>query len=615
MIRDGKLQVHYKEIPERIRRWFGGRIEDDRELDYWDYDLRNQTLLHRDAAGYYEFAHKSLAEFFVAVKFATELGGLHENVLSTYREVQGQPNRSLEHESGLDQLVQTFGFFASRDERIKAAWNFLPWLLEPKRVKERLVELILSCRNRHAADCGFVAGNSLTILQEFGLTTAPDGKTFRGADLSFLPLSHAHFSPFHSADFSNASLKGSDLSCAEIPLPILQKADLRNASCKQMRLGGRGSTMRTWVLGFDDVLGATRVVQNVQNGIPILSLHWHQGGTLFAGAMDGTIREWPDEAGAEAYFCPGIPAWIEDVRRHWQDPDGWILWSREGVYSWDSIGTARKLVAPVLGRAGLLSAIDNGGRHLLSWKDEGALALHDLDSGQELLRTPADLRQICAVALNYESNIYAAGTTDGCLLVWRELGKSATTHILKPGIRISAIHIADSPQMLFAAGLEEREGRFFLNLWAWDLDTERNLWHKSERIFNPRAIESDINERVSLRHNEATGLLAVATGDMDAPVRLIEGANGTPVCRLRECPKVQAVAFNPQKPQLAIGHDHGSVSIWDCDQSSATFATCLRILDVRLNAQGLASRERRDWMRPLFGPDNGSRFKVRDSNF
>lgn len=586
MLRDGKLQVHYKEIPERIRRWFGGRIEEDRELDCWDYDLRNQTLLHRDAAGYYEFAHKSLAEFFVAVKFAAELGGLHENVLSTYREVQGQPNRSLEHESRLDQLVQTFGFFASRNERIKAAWNFLPWILDPKRVKKRLVEIILSCRNRHAADCGFVAGNALTLLQEFGLATAPDGKTFRGTDLSFLPLAHARFSPFHSADMSNASLKSSDLSYSEIPLPIFQEADLGNANCKRLRLGGRGSNTRTWARGFEGVLGATRVIHDVENGIPILSLHWHPDGNLFAGAMDGTIREWQDGMGEESCHCSGIPFWVECVRRHWQDSNGWIIWYREGVFSLDSQGNRRKLVAPVSGTPGFLSAIDNGGQHLPSWKDEGALALYDLDSEQELLSTGGGLTNICAVDLSHASGTYAAGTTNSHLLVWKDLNKSATTHLLKQGVAISALHISDSEHTLFAAGLEERGNLYYLNLWAWDLNAEKVLWHRCDPVFNRRAFGIEINERITLRHNKAEGLLSVATGDMDVPVRLMEAATGSPVFNLRECPAAQTVTFNPQKPELAIGHDHGSVSIWDCDRSSATFATCLRILDVRLNAQG-----------------------------
>lgn len=66
MIVQGNLRVHYSSLPNRIMEYFGEKIDDQHVLDIWDYDLRNQTLLHRDGAGYYEFAHKSIAEYFAA---------------------------------------------------------------------------------------------------------------------------------------------------------------------------------------------------------------------------------------------------------------------------------------------------------------------------------------------------------------------------------------------------------------------------------------------------------------------------------------------------------------------------------------------------------------------
>ena len=76
-------------LPERIQSYFGDRIRDQHELDTWDYDLRNQTLLHRDAAGYYEFAHKSLAEYFTALKISSQAGLLSPMFKSGYLESDG----------------------------------------------------------------------------------------------------------------------------------------------------------------------------------------------------------------------------------------------------------------------------------------------------------------------------------------------------------------------------------------------------------------------------------------------------------------------------------------------------------------------------------------------
>ena len=64
-------KIHYREIPVRIGAYLGVDTRDD--LDAYDYDLRTQTLLIRDEDGYYEFAHKSILEFFIARKLVGEM--------------------------------------------------------------------------------------------------------------------------------------------------------------------------------------------------------------------------------------------------------------------------------------------------------------------------------------------------------------------------------------------------------------------------------------------------------------------------------------------------------------------------------------------------------------
>jgi hypothetical protein len=88
MIQTGKLRMHYGDIPDKILEYFGDRITDRHELDYWNYDLRAQTLLHRDASGFYEFAHKSLAEYFAAYKLAAECGSLGKEFRAAYLETK-----------------------------------------------------------------------------------------------------------------------------------------------------------------------------------------------------------------------------------------------------------------------------------------------------------------------------------------------------------------------------------------------------------------------------------------------------------------------------------------------------------------------------------------------
>lgn len=118
MIRKDELSIHFSEIPEVIIQYFGSQIKAKGELDNWDYDLRNATLLHRDAYGNYEFAHKSLAEYFVAFKFVAELGCLSKEFKETY--IEGDlhsadiPYKPL----NIMELAKTFGSISLLDNTL-----------------------------------------------------------------------------------------------------------------------------------------------------------------------------------------------------------------------------------------------------------------------------------------------------------------------------------------------------------------------------------------------------------------------------------------------------------------------------------------------------------------
>src|SRR6185369_14949605 len=77
MLSTRELKIHYKQIPDRIREYFGSRVATAEE-DHWRHDLLSQTMLVRDDDGYYRPAHKSLVEFFSAYKLAAAIGALKE---------------------------------------------------------------------------------------------------------------------------------------------------------------------------------------------------------------------------------------------------------------------------------------------------------------------------------------------------------------------------------------------------------------------------------------------------------------------------------------------------------------------------------------------------------
>jgi predicted NACHT family NTPase len=76
MLSTDQMSLNYRLIPDRIRRLFGSVVREEKDLDHWHFDMMGQTMLIRNSDGDYTPAHRSLLEFFVAYKFAAQLGAL-----------------------------------------------------------------------------------------------------------------------------------------------------------------------------------------------------------------------------------------------------------------------------------------------------------------------------------------------------------------------------------------------------------------------------------------------------------------------------------------------------------------------------------------------------------
>jgi len=76
MLSTDQMSLNYRLFPDRIRRLFGSVVREEKDLDHWHFDMMGQTMLIRNSEGDYTPAHRSLLEFFVAYKFAAELGAL-----------------------------------------------------------------------------------------------------------------------------------------------------------------------------------------------------------------------------------------------------------------------------------------------------------------------------------------------------------------------------------------------------------------------------------------------------------------------------------------------------------------------------------------------------------
>ncbi len=76
MLITDKMNLNYRLFPERLKNLFGEVVASEKDLDHWHYDMMGSTLLIRNDDGDYTPAHRSLLEFFVAVKAVAQLGML-----------------------------------------------------------------------------------------------------------------------------------------------------------------------------------------------------------------------------------------------------------------------------------------------------------------------------------------------------------------------------------------------------------------------------------------------------------------------------------------------------------------------------------------------------------
>lgn len=243
MLSTDRLSLNYREFPDRLRACFGPAVAAQRDLDYWDQDMRNQGMLVRNADGDYGPSHKSLLEFLVAFKFAAELGVLHgdflamlpldeaapdaeERTWSEYFATRGADGRFPALAGFRPEPVARLAASAGARPLDRVVFNFLATMVGTDHVRvDRLMHIIEQSVEAEPPDLdgGFVAGNCANLV-------VAAGGDFEGADLAGVDLSGftpAAFELF--ASMRGADLRGANLVRANLPDVVLVDADLRGA--------------------------------------------------------------------------------------------------------------------------------------------------------------------------------------------------------------------------------------------------------------------------------------------------------------------------------------------------------------------------------------------------
>ena len=216
MLSTDQMSLNYRLFPERIRHLFGSVVQEEKDLDHWHFDMMGQTMLIRNADGDYTPAHRSLLEFFVAYKFAAELGVLAEDFTELARAqscLDGNaapvdytwsgyfasrsaiaPLKAFTSEP-LEKLRETVG----RSPLTKAVMDLLLPMVDIHSPiipasRHPVIDILETTRGKTEVEVGYVGGNAATLLVKV------DKRALEGFDLSHAVIK--------GADFTNASLRG-----------------------------------------------------------------------------------------------------------------------------------------------------------------------------------------------------------------------------------------------------------------------------------------------------------------------------------------------------------------------------------------------------------------------
>ncbi len=542
MLSTDQMSINYKLFPDRIRRLFGSIVQEQNDLDHWHYDMMGQTMLIRNANGDYTPAHRSLLEFFVAYKFAAELGALADDFTElassqSCLDVAAVPvdytwsgyfERQLDNSGNCIAIAPLKGFIKESLDKLRENFGRSPLtkavldlMLGMVGDNEALVKVVEMTRGRSEDEVGYVGGNAATLAVKVD-KTALEGRDFSGGVVK-------------GGDFIDASLRNVDFT----------KANLGNSF-------------------FANTIGQ------------IFSVALNSSGQILAMGDTAKIRLWQINDKQQILTFNEHQNLVYSVAF---SPDDQILASASSdckIKLWN-IQTG-KCIKTLLGHAATVRTIafspDN--QIIASGSEDKTVKLWNIKTGECLTTLSTNNNLVRSVIFSPDAKTLAFSSSNYTINLWNIL-LSQNKNVLK-GHTNCVKSIAFSPDGTNIASASHDH-----TIKLWDTNTGECV----------KTFQGHIGVVNSVAFHPNTQILVSGSSDQDIKIWDINTG---------ECLKtlqghdnwVQSVIFSPDGETLVSGSQDHSVKLWEvntgqCIYSFQGYANWLKSVVFNHNGQLLAS--------------------------
>jgi predicted NACHT family NTPase len=615
MLSTDQMSLNYRLFPERIRRLFGSVVQEEKDLDHWHYDMMAQTMLVRNADGDYTPAHRSLLEFFVAYKFAAELGALASDFTELAQAQSGldssaapadytwcgyfsrqlddtgcmampaatplgnAPLRQFRRES-FNKLRETFG----KAPLTKAVMDLLLPMLGDN---EFLIKVIEATRGKSEHEAGYVGGNAATLAVKVD-QAALEGRDFsdtviKGADFSNARLQYVNFNGTNLVDSTFTQLF-SRVHCVAfspdgkflVASDSIGQIYLWEIGEEKQIFAFQADTLWIWSIAFSPdgnifaTAGGSKTIKlwDLKTGQLLKTLTGHtnsirtlsfslDGQIIASAGEDETIRLWDINSDEHLKIN------LEDTNRVNSiafSPDGKIIatsnYNAQKICFWD-VKTG-ECINIFKGDTGQIKSISwkSDGTSIVSGSADGTICIWDINTGNCLKTLYGHSDAIESVAFSHDNQIIASAGDDKTIKLW-DVNKGICQKVLE-GHNQSISSIVFSPDSkILASGSEDQTVRL------WDVIEGKCL----------KILQGYRNNRIWSTIISPDGQLIASAGEENI-IRLWSTAEGkclkTLYGHLKWC---WSLSFSPNGKILASGSDDKTIRLWN-----VTTGECFHIL-------------------------------------